>query len=262
MDDEKKFNRKEISRILKIASELDQENREPAEEGLSREELRKLAEEVGINPNHIDTAIQKFRGHPYEPSLPSFIEENFSYRNTLILDSPINDKLWEDVVTEIRRINGGIGKTSKLGSTYEWEQRKKNVGYLQVSITPKKEQSRIRINASYQYYSNLMGLIGGIIGFTIFSMIGDGLFSAHGLEMLTAGFGAFTGWAASRLYVKSWMLKKREMLQMLSDRFKDIFSEEAVSKPDKMASAGKIETDRPPQAKEKEQPKQNRRLRN
>ena len=217
-----KFNRKEISRILKIAAELDHREQQE-EEGLTRNELLKLAEEVGIDPNHIETAIQKFREHEYEPVSPSFIEENFSYRDTLILDKPISDKLWEEVVTEIRRINGGIGKTSKLGSTYEWEQRKRNVGYLQVSITPKDEQSRLRISASYQYYAKFLGFIGGIIGFTAFSVLGSELFAAQALKLLTGGFGALAGWSASRFYLRSWMSVKRQMLQSLSHRLTDLF---------------------------------------
>lgn len=221
--DNEKFNREEIGRILKIAAELNHKEQQN-EEGLSREELQKLALEVGIDPHHIETAIQQLREQKFEPETHSLVEENFSFRDTLMLSGTIDDGLWEDIVTEIRRINGGIGKTSKLGNTYEWEQRKKNVGYLQVSITPKGDHSRIRLNASYRYYANFLGFIGGVIGFTLFSVLGDGISSIHGFEMLVAGLGAVVGWGSTRFYIKSWMRRKRRMLRSLSNRLTELFT--------------------------------------
>jgi len=237
-----KFNREEISRILKIAAELDHREQQE-EESLSRSELLNLADEVGIDPNHIETAIQQLRDHEFEPQHPSFIEENFSFRDTMVLDGLITDELWEDIVTEIRRINGGIGKTSKLGNTYEWEQRKKNTGYLQISITPKEEVSRLRLNASYRYYANFLGLIGGLIGFTAFSVLGNSLFTAHALELLTGGFGAFAGWGCSRLYVRSWMRRKRQTLQSLSHQLTNLFQSHTIATKNEQDTEAQITID-------------------
>ncbi len=226
MSNNKKFNREEISRILKIASELDQ-HEELEEEGLTHEELRNVAREVGIDAKHIETAIHQLQNHHFEESSPNFIEENFAYRKSNMVEGIIDDSLWEEIVTEIRRINGGIGKTSKLGSTYEWEQRKKNTGYLQVSVTPKNDHSRLRISASYKNFSNFLGLLGGLVGFTTFAVLADGL----SLEMLIAGIGAFAGWGASRIYLKAWMQRKRKMLRSLSNRLTKVLSQQKEPTP-------------------------------
>lgn len=255
-----KYDRKEIGRILKIASQLDQQG-EQKEEGLSREELRKLAVEVGIDPNHIDTAIQKMREGAFEPVPKTFMEENFSYRDAAFIDGNITDEIWEDVVTEIRRINGGIGRTNKLGSTYEWEQRKKNVGYLQVSITPKNKRSRIRISANYQSYANVLGFIGGIVGFTSLSVVASSLALPQGAGLLVAGLGALAGWGTTRLYLKSWMHHKRERLQFITRRLTDLFQDQKKPAISEDHSGNQIEFD--PSTEKAEEPDDTaRRLRN
>ncbi len=96
-----------------------------------------------------------------------------------------------------------------------------------VSVTPKNDHSRVRISASYKHFSNFLGLLGGLAGFTTFSVLADGL----SLEMLIAGSGAFAGWGASRLYLKAWMRKKRKMLQSLSNRLTKVLSQQEEPTP-------------------------------
>jgi len=51
----------------------------------------------------------------------------------------------------------------------------KIVGYLQVSVTPKGDKTRIRINAGFGTFSTLVGFIGGITGFTALVVLSDGI---------------------------------------------------------------------------------------
>lgn len=242
--DQKKFNRKEISQILKIAAELDQQRQD--EEGLTEEELRGIAKEVGLEPVSIETAIHQLQEYPDD--LTEFDSgHTATFRRTLVLDGQIDDSLWEDLVTEIRRINGGIGKTSRLGNTYEWEQRRKNVGYLQVSVTPKGEKTRIRINAGYGAFSTMLGFIGGVTGFTLLAVLSDGVSALQNLEFIMAGLGAVGGWGLSRWYLTGWLREKHKMLSALSRRLAQTFtgnpnhpSEETTGE----ASAPEISLDR------------------
>jgi len=224
MSNDKKFSRNEVSQILKIASELDRLE-QPEPEGLTTNELQKLATEVGINPQHIETAIQQMKEDEFEAASQNFIDDGYSYQESRITKEVIDDDKWEEMVTEIRRINGGIGKTSRLGNTYEWEQRKKNTGYLQVSVTPKGDHSRLRINASYNYFSRTSGFLSGIFGFLVFIMLSSSLSVADTFQLILGGFGALSGWGLSRLYLKSWMKRKRSMLRFLTQRLTSILSD-------------------------------------
>lgn len=259
MSSKETYTREEISQILKIASEMD--HLEDQEEGLTQAELKNLAAEVGIDPQNIETAIHQLREHQHIPPAPSFIEENFTYRNIQIADSLIDDQRWEELVTEIRRINGGIGKTSRLGQTYEWEQRKQNMGYLQVSVAPREDHSRIRINASYRAYDRVISLMGGMIGFTLLAVISDSIEFIQNGEFLFAGLGALGGWGAARFYLKSWMKRKRKMLNSLNHRLHEMLSRD--TKPDREAEATRTGIDIDPESESKqESPTRNQRQHN
>lgn len=226
MDDSYRFNRDEIAKILKRASELEHRDREAAEDregrvGLTLQELREVAGEVGIEPGYVKQAIEELRS-PAPPILTGLLGGPFTQFLSEEADRPLDDETWEEVVAEIRKIHGGIGKTGTLGNTYEWEQRKREVGYIQISLASKEDHTRIHLNANYRYYAIVTYLLTGIFGLVGLSLFFENTqlpFITQIIVSASAGLGLFAG---ARYYLSNWMKKKRATYRKLIHRFKEM----------------------------------------
>ncbi|MDX1618250.1 MAG: hypothetical protein R3224_05660 [Balneolaceae bacterium] len=226
MDDRYRFDRDEIANILKRASELEHRNREAAEEdedrvGLTLQELREVAGDVGIDPGYVQQAIEELSA-PAPPVFARLLGGPFSHFISEEADRPLDDTTWEEVVTEIRKIHGGIGKTGKRGNTYEWEQRKREVGYIQISLASKEDHTRIHLNANYRYHAIVTYLLTGILGLVGLSLLLKNFqlpFLTGLIASVSTGLGLFAG---ARFYLSNWMKNKRATYRKLVDRFKDM----------------------------------------
>lgn len=227
MDTEYRFNRDEISKILKRAAELEHQNKDGDEgEGLTLEELQQVSKDVGINPKFINQALVELQSVD-ERGASNLLGGPFTYQTQTMADRPINDEDWEDIVTQIRNIHGGIGRTSKLGKTYEWEQRKREVGYIQISISPKKDHSRIHLSANYRYYALLVYMFAGI-----FSLMASGIlldefalsFMANLIAVPVIVLSLFTG---ARFYLSGWMKRKHRTYKKLLSQVKKKLSRDS-----------------------------------
>jgi hypothetical protein len=138
------YSKKEISKILKKASEIQtQKDLYGDKDGLSEQEILELAKEVGIDRTSLLEAI-----HTHDK--PDFNQE-FKWSNATskiqdvaFVEGEITAEQWEDVIQEIRKVTGGIGKSGRVGKSFEWEQRKKEFGYKHISLTPKDGRTKIQ----------------------------------------------------------------------------------------------------------------------
>ncbi|MBN2732744.1 MAG: hypothetical protein JXR26_09970 [Balneolaceae bacterium] len=219
-----RYNRDEISKILKRAAELEhKDNIDDDSDGLTVEELQQVSREVGIHPKYIHLALDELK-NPAQSFASSLWGGPFSYNLSDMTAGTLKDEQWEEVVSEIRRIHGGIGKTSKLGNTFEWEQRKKEVGYVQISLSPKKDHTNIRINANYRYFASMVYIMTGIFGFVAYAILLD----ETNLPLLTQIFASLLGipalLAGARFYLSYWIGKKRKIYHKLFKRFREMLS--------------------------------------
>lgn len=224
MTNTRRFNRKEISKILKIASELDHRSGEGDDEAanLTLEELKQVASEVGIDGKHVDQALLKLDEVPIQEYGPKWLGGPFSFRKSDVAPGPLKEAHWEEIVKAIRKINGGIGRTNKIGRLFEWEQRKSNVGYLQVSVTAGRKNTKIQLSASYHYYAWLTYFYGILFGFIFFTIFGVSFIGDQNPEWLYGLIGGLTGFAGARIYLKRWFNKKKKRLSAIVKRIRGI----------------------------------------
>ena len=224
MNNTQRFNRDEISKILKRAAELEHdENSVDDTDGLTLQELQQVSKEVGIDPKYIQQALRELQT-PAQSLTSNMLGGPFKYHILETAPGVLTEEEWEEVVSEIRRIHGGIGKTSKLGNTFEWEQRKKEVGYIQISLSPKKDHTQIHLNANYRYYASMIYTFAGIFG-GIFLLV---LSNKMGLTVINQTIATVLGAAgvltAARFYLSGWMKKKRKTYDKLINRFREMLS--------------------------------------
>lgn len=203
-----RFNRDEISKILKRAAELEhQHNVDDDSEGLTVEELQQVSKEVGLHPKYIQRALDELK-NPAQSVSSNIFGGPFTYHLSNSVSGNLTEKEWEEVVSEIRRIHGGIGKTSKLGNTYEWEQRKQEVGYIQISLSPKESHTKININANYTYFVIIVSILTGVGCISLFMFLANEFSNLPSAEILV--FGSIIALIIGvRFYLSHWMKKKR-----------------------------------------------------
>jgi hypothetical protein len=234
MGNNKTFSREEVSKILKIAADLDKATADD-KDGLNEEELRHIAEEAGINPEMISKAIFRLEHGEMPVDMSESLQKDYKYKNSFLAEGKTDDKIWEEIVGEIRSIHGGIGKVSRMGSTYEWEQRKQNVGFIQVSVIPKGDRSKVTVNTNYGILSRVYAMIGGLTGFLGGIMIAETLNVAQG-DLAVALGSTLVGVILSGFFARNWMKKKSRVLNYLSRRISSVIEENV-----RLNKAGEIE---------------------
>lgn len=227
MSSKHRFDRDEISRILKRAVELEHNDNtsDNEREGLTLEELQQVSREVGIDPKYVKLAIGEMK-EPVQSPVANLLGGPFKYNITQMAEGVLTDEEWEEVVSEIRRIHGGIGNTSKLGKTFEWEQRKQEVGYIQIALSPKKETTKIHINVNYRQYATLVYVFSGIFGITLSGILFDGSSLSNLTQFLIGTSGMLTLFTGARFYLSNWMKKKHDIYTNLIRRFREMLGSE------------------------------------
>jgi hypothetical protein len=225
MDSNHRFNRDEISKILKRAAELEhKDDIDDDSEGLTVKELQQVSKEVGLHPKYIQRALDELQAPAHLVSSNIF-GGPFTYHLSNSASGGLTEKEWEDVVSEIRRIHGGIGKTSKLGNTYEWEQRKQEVGYIQISLSPKESHTEININANYTYFAFIVSILTGVGCIPLFMFLANEFSNLPSAEILV--FGPIIALIIGvRFYLSHWMKKKRRTYGRLFNRLREMLGAE------------------------------------
>jgi len=225
MISERSFSRKEISTILSKASEF-QRDKElfGSNEGLTSSELIQIAKETGIDEDSLQLAIEKM--DEVSPELPSsFWSPLTSIQKVARFDGEINEQNWEKVVQEIRFLTGGIGKVSKVGSSFEWEQRKKELEYSHFTVTPENGKTSIQYVTNWNERSVLTTVFTIFFFVIISAIIGKtlDLKPYFGIIIPIAGLLGFTG---SRILLKSYAMKQKAKVDLLmtnlSKKFKSL----------------------------------------
>ncbi len=216
MDESKTYSKKEISKILTKASEIQTaKDLYNDQEGLTEEELIHVAEEVGISKEALIEALYSVDEPDLDDQTYSFIKGTSRIQDVSTVEGEITDDQWEDLVLEIRKITGGIGKIDKVGRTYEWEQRKSDLGYKHFSFTPKNGQTKIQMVSSWGPFKKITGFLSFFFAFIV-TLIALKEISGKQIALMIAPFVGLGGFALSRFFLKSYYQKQKEQLAKLT----------------------------------------------
>ncbi|WP_421774343.1 hypothetical protein [Gracilimonas sp.] len=216
MSNSKTYTKKEFSRILSKASEI-QTNRDlyGDQDGLTEEELIHVAEEVGISREALAEALQAVDEPDLDEQTYSLVKGTSRIQNSAIVNTEFTEEQWEDLVLEIRKVTGGIGKITKTGNTFEWEQRKSDFGYKHFSFTPKNGQTKIQMVSSWGPFKALTGFLSFFFAFIV-TLIAVKEISGKQLALIIAPFVGLGGFAMSRFFLKSYYRRQKEQLARLT----------------------------------------------
>ncbi|MBO6793759.1 MAG: hypothetical protein JJ895_07610 [Balneolaceae bacterium] len=211
------YSKKEVSDILRKASEIQtQKDLYGDREGLTKEELELLAKEVGIDPDSLHKAIQSKDSVEFNDSF-DWISGTSKIQEVAVVEGEVTEDNWDEIIREIRKVIGGIGKDSNQRNSFEWEQRLKEIGYRHISLTPKDGQTTIQ----YVYSWRGIRFMSNLFGFMIPSMFAAGSLADSGYPLIAfliaGGLAGLAGVLATRLFLKPYFEKQKTLMKQTID---------------------------------------------
>jgi hypothetical protein len=159
----RRFNDKEVARIIKRASEL-QEEEAPTDSttGLSLAELEQVAKEAGLDPALVRRAAADLDTRVTDQQPSMLVGAPTTLRLERTIDGEVPADEYEAIVAEIQRTLDAVGTGATLGRSLSWTlspaSRRRSARSVQVTITPRGGRTTIRIE------EHMGALAGGIFG--------------------------------------------------------------------------------------------------
>lgn len=141
-DDRRLFTEKEVSRILRRATEIQAESGAPEAYGLSLAELQQIAQEVGIEPQALVAAAAELEGREEEAF--HMLGGPASVAVERVVAGELTEEKREAMLEEIRRTFHLTGAAGQVGRTLEWTYTGRRE-QAQVTVTAREGQIRIRV---------------------------------------------------------------------------------------------------------------------
>jgi len=226
----RQFSKTEISKILSKASEIQtQKDLYGSQEGLSTQELIELAKEVGIDKNSLLEAIERHQ-EPVQEKEFNWLTGTSKLLESHTFTGEITDNTWEEIVREIRKVTAGIGHVSKVGSAFEWEQRRRELGYKHISLTPENGKTTVQMVSHWsriKVMATAFPILGTLILFILFS---KSLGYEPNVGVLLPFAGLF-GFGISRVILKSYFNKQKNQLKQIFQSIGKKLGKSTVSEP-------------------------------
>lgn len=163
----RRFNEKEVAKIIKRASEL-QEEEAPAESssGMSLAELEQVAREAGLDPALVRRAATDLDTRITDQQPSPFVGAPTRLRLERTIDGELTPDAFEPMVLEMQRVIGQVGTASTIGRTLTWtafgvDRRRVSTRTVQVIVTPRDGRTTIRIEEPLSQLAG--GLFGGVM---------------------------------------------------------------------------------------------------
>lgn len=215
------YTEKEIGELIQRATELHEQTTGAPERSLSLEEIQHIAAELGLPPEHLQTAALELEDRLNTDKSFSLLGGPFVIDQTRVVGEALSDEHWEHIVLELRKFTGRTGEISEIGRSREWKhaigETADGVSFTrtQVTMRPGDGQTSIQIQKRY-----------GAVAFwyvpVLFLTIAFALALLNAYENLPAflvGLGGIIGSLVGvRALITSWARRQKEKLKRLADK--------------------------------------------
>lgn len=141
----KLYNRKEIGAILKKAAENSSADDPDTPMGLSIDELRQLASDVGIDPEQIARAVAEIEVDSRR-SERNFWGGPFSFNSQVLVEGEIVVGQWEEMLISIRDFFQSKGEVTTRESVLEWSSPWGTTNSAQVTALKNNGKTKISVS--------------------------------------------------------------------------------------------------------------------
>lgn len=178
MDKERVFSEQEVAQIIKRAAEITEEGAEPTYvPGVTREELEKIAAEVGVSASALERAINEARERTHKRG-PLRLTEEFER----VVDGELDPSQFDVVLEGVKTF--GRGEPTLVGRSLRadaWT----GAGQAHIDVTSRNGRTKLKVKSN-AFFEALMTLYPSFIA----TAITVGTLSAKGMGLLGAAIGA------------------------------------------------------------------------
>ncbi len=174
MSEGRKFNEDESAEILRRAAEM-QGQAHSGTDGLSLGDLTKIAEEAGIDPQHVLNAAKEAN----RPAVATAVAKGAMEEMRRTVPGQLTEEVWEEIVNDLRSMFGRKGKIKKTANRYDWTITKDDGGKLTVSATSKGGQIDLRLLNDTSQSHIAFWVIGSVFTVMAMAMTGKFMSKAH-----------------------------------------------------------------------------------
>ncbi len=144
----KLFSEKEVGRILKRATELHEAEGPADTMGLSLDEVRQIATEMGVDPRYVAAAMAEVEQGGDDDERFYWLGGPLSYEMERVVEGEVSEEQWVEMVEAMRRSYNLVGVSSKVGRMLEWTHNNRR-RQVQVRVISREGKTRIRLYSRY-----------------------------------------------------------------------------------------------------------------
>ena len=144
----KLFSEKEVGRILKRATELHEAEGPSDAMGLSLDEVRQIATEMGVDPRYVAEAVADLERDGGDEERFYWLGAPLSYEMERVVEGKVSEEQWVEMVEAMRRSYRLVGVSSKVGRMLEWTHNRRS-RQVQVRVISREGKTRIRLYSRY-----------------------------------------------------------------------------------------------------------------
>lgn len=224
------FNKKEISDILKKASEIQtQKDLYGDKDELTKKELLGLAKEFGIDQDSLSKAIAQ-KDFPKLDNKFNWLKGTSAIHDIQLIEGEITNDNWEEVEREVRRSLHAIGESNKQGTSFEWQQHFKDIGFRHISFTPENGYTRVEYVHKWPGIKFISGFTCAMIFFAITFLSLEHSELSKGLSVLLSLFAGGIGSYINRFILNNYLRRKMQTMHRVMNTIKDKL--ERIHSPD------------------------------
>jgi hypothetical protein len=167
---EPQYTEKQVLALLRRAAEYQAGASSAAVDGLSADQVRAMALELGIAPEAIDMALRTGVEPESRHWMERFVGAPISEELDVVADGVVDADLWADYVFNLRKRFGITGTITAVGNSFEWMAANNELMGVNVAATAKGGRTRLRA-ATDGWGAAFLGTIIPAIA-VLFSLIG------------------------------------------------------------------------------------------
>ena len=156
------YSEKEIQNLLRQAAALQAARRDPSN-GLTLDEIRRIAQEAGIDASFVDQAANGLTAKTSSNRADGFWGGTYRVASEMTLNHTVDEDEWAIMVAEIRRSMGQRGQSEALGRGFDWRYTVNGQEYSHVTLTPRGERTHVDVSRANQ--AGLWYVAPGVLGF-------------------------------------------------------------------------------------------------
>ncbi len=215
------YSEQEMGKLIQRATELQQEGNDEQVHGLSILEIERIAKDLGLDPEHLRRAALELENQPETHKSKGFWGIPFQIDLQRVVEGKLTDEGWEEIVLMLRTMTGRTGKTNDIGKTKEWYHFvDEGVGHIRVSISPRDDQSAIKIQKQYRGIGVFVYLLSFLIGGTSMLMLSEvvDIVVSFPVGLALLGTGCVAALLLARAGLSTWSKRQRKRLHQMMNK--------------------------------------------